>query len=119
MQDVFKFANFPITFLKLELPLNFGEKIEYLQKQINKTQIRYKNKEISFNQFVKIIKQIKNNIAFLKKELIKINDEIKTEKCFFIFVYGNIQKDLNEKILFLEDKLYKGKIIVILYLITK
>ncbi len=85
LQDVFKFANFPITFLKLELPLNFDDNIKYLQKQTNKTQIRYKNKEISFNQFVKITKQIKNNIAFLKKELIIINDEIKTEKCFFYF----------------------------------
>ncbi|WP_338955157.1 Mbov_0397 family ICE element conjugal transfer ATPase [Spiroplasma endosymbiont of Polydrusus cervinus] len=110
LQDIFKFANFPITLLKLELPLNFDDNIKYLQKQINKTQIRYKDKEISFNQFVKITKQIKNNINFLKKELIKINDEIKTEKCFFLFVYGNSEQDLNEKILFLEDKLYKGKI---------
>jgi len=94
LQDVLKFANFPMTFLKLETLLAFDKKIKYYQSQLTKLKQRYQVKAINKNEFDVRKTQIESLITLLEKDLIIQDEVIKTKKTFYIFVYGKTESEI-------------------------
>lgn len=111
LQDVLKFANFPMTFLKLETLLAFDKKIKYYQSQLTKLKQRYQVKAINKNEFDVRKTQIESLITLLEKDLIIQDEVIKTKKTFYIFVYGKTESEIWENINLLENKLINGNFI--------
>lgn len=77
LQDTFKYCDFPITMMKIDLPINFSETISYYQEQLKKYQSdnpRYK--------------QLQAQINHLQLQAINSDNVVKTRKAFFFFVYG-------------------------------
>jgi len=104
-QDALRFNNFPMTFLKLEQPLNFNNNITYYKQQLKKLNKIYQEKTISQDEFIARKKQIKGLIANLEQDLIMTNDGPKTKKAFYIFVYGKNEAEIQELMQGLENKL--------------
>ena len=104
-QDALRFNNFPMTFLKLEQPLNFNNNITYYKQQLKKLNKIYQEKTISQDEFIARKKQIKGLIANLEQDLILTNDGPKTKKAFYIFVYGKNEAEIQELMQGLENKL--------------
>ena len=111
LQDVLKFANFPMTFLKLETPLEFDKNIKYYQSQLKKLKQKYQTKAISKSEFNVRKSQIEALITLLAKDLVTGNQAIKTKKVFYLFVYGKNETEILENINLLENKLINGNFI--------
>jgi hypothetical protein len=109
LQDVFKYCNFSITLMKLELPLNFDITIKYQKNKLAKMSRVLKDKKIK--QFKSSTQQIKANINFLQNDLVNNSDGLKTEKRFFAFLYDKNHQNLEEKMAFLENKMLSGRFI--------
>lgn len=111
LQDILKFTNFPITFLKLEKPLEFFKTIKYYKSQLQKITKAYQNQELSKNAFLARKEQIIAMINTLEKDLIATNEGIKTKKFFYIFVYGQSKTQLSENLSILENKLVSSNFV--------
>ncbi|MGL5268585.1 MAG: hypothetical protein ACRC8P_02320, partial [Spiroplasma sp.] len=111
LQDALKFANFPMTFLKLEKPLEFKKTIKYYQNQLLKLKQNYLNKEIKKEAFLARKKQISLLITTLEKDLVVNNEGVKTKKYFYLFVYAKDETQLLENMTLLENKLVSGNFI--------
>ncbi|WP_338985994.1 hypothetical protein [Spiroplasma endosymbiont of Thecophora atra] len=77
LQDTFKYCDFPITMMKIDLPINFSETITYYQEQL-------KACEVGSSQY----QQLQEQIEALQSQQINSDNFIKTRKAFFFFVYG-------------------------------
>ncbi|MCL8210234.1 Mbov_0397 family ICE element conjugal transfer ATPase [Spiroplasma attinicola] len=111
LQDALKFTNFPMTFLKLDKPLEFKKTIKYYQDKLLKLKSDYENQKLTEVGFLARKKQIKSLITTLEKDLIITDEGIKTKKYFYIFVYGNNEEELLENMTLLENKLVNGNFI--------
>ncbi|MGL5268521.1 MAG: hypothetical protein ACRC8P_02000, partial [Spiroplasma sp.] len=110
-QDALKFSNFPVTFLKLEKPLEFSKTINYYQKQLTKITNAYNNQELSKIAYLARKDQIKAMISTLKKDFIVTSEGIKTKKYFYLFVYAKDEAQLVNNINLLESKLISSNFI--------
>ncbi|MGL5268897.1 MAG: hypothetical protein ACRC8P_04000 [Spiroplasma sp.] len=111
LQDALKFANFPMTFLKLETPLEFKKSITYYCQQMRKLTKSYQTQKLTLAAYQARKKQIKSLIAMLEKDLVLQEEGIKTKKIFYIFIYGKNEAELLENINLLENKLINGNFI--------
>ena len=111
LQDALKVATFPLTFLKLDKPLEFKKTIKYYKDKLLKLKNDYENQKLTEAGFSARKKQIKALITTLEKDLIITDEGIKTKKYFYIFVYGNNEEELLENMTLLENKLVNGNFI--------
>lgn len=77
LQDTFKYCDFPITMMKIDLPINFSATISYYQDQLK----QYQSDSPRYNQ-------LQAQINHLQSQTINSDNVVKTRKAFFFFVYG-------------------------------
>lgn len=77
LQDTFKYCDFPITMMKIDLPINFSETISYYEEQLKQHQPDSSNYQ-----------QLKAQINHLQSQQVNSDNFIRTRKAFFFFVYG-------------------------------
>lgn len=111
LQDALKFSNFPMTFLKLEKPLEFKKTIKYYKDKLLKLEKDYQSQKLAETGFLARKKQIESLITTLEKDLVITDEGIKTKKYFYIFVYGKNEEELLENMTLLENKLVNGNFI--------
>lgn len=77
LQDTFKYCDFPITMMKIDLPINFSETINHYEEQLK----QYQASSLNYQQLLA-------QIEALQSQQINSDNFIKTRKAFFFFIYG-------------------------------
>lgn len=102
--DLFKYCDYPISLMKIDLPPSNTNTITYYQKQLKKYQKLYNKKAISNDKFKTLTEQIKDYIKVLQQTNIQDNGVLPTQKQWFCFVYAKTIKQLEEHIYYIQNK---------------
>jgi len=98
LHDLFKYYDFPLTFMKIDLPPTNQQTIAYYQQQLTKCHQLYQNQQISNAKWQILTDQITDYIKTLQQTTVQDNGVLPTQKQWYCFVYAKTIKQLEERI---------------------
>lgn len=102
--DLFKYCDFPITLMKIDLPPTNLTTINYYQNKLQQYQNDLQKGKLTTLKFEMLKSQIEDYIATLQQTNTQDNGVLPTQKQWYCFVYALTINELEERIDYLENK---------------